>query len=633
MPMKLKITSILIAALLLICGSSAADAAVYTVEEPANGDTIYIAGDPDMYPIEYYDAKSKEYKGILPELYKRISGESGIDFSYISAGEVNEQYRLAKNNQVELVSAHAKGNVDNLTKEIHIITYSKGNKEIELCIGFTSVAPPDLIRTVTAELDSISSEELLRLTVEALVYDSPEKFPYWLIIIIAVLAIICLLFVVNYIIRRKKEKKERENRLTDSLTGIGNSLYFEKWYNSFISPASHELYYIAYIGIDIHRILQYAETSLSQELQVFAASEITASAGETDFCARVSEGHFALAFAVPSREQADEFIRHLLSRLDQFNHENVIRYHIRFQAGVFHLDAPNIPCEKALFNARYGFVHALETGEPYVFADSKLLRREEYVQGLKKKLRDAVDKKEFRLYVQYIFDGKGEMVCGAEALSRWDSPEQGLIGPSDYIYMLEDSEMIDELDYYILGECCHTLSEWKRSPKKNLWLSCNMTRITLSEDSFAQKFRDIIEKYDFDTDKLVIEITEDAIAESKKQIIDNIAFCKRMGCRIALDDFGSGYSSVMDMNDYPIDILKIDRKLITKTNTEKGKQLLRGIVKLAHYTGIMALCEGVETKDEIAAVADAHCDYIQGYLLSRANPVNERSADRNITFL
>ena len=280
-----------------------------------------------------------------------------------------------------------------------------------------------------------------------------------------------------------------------------------------------------------------------------------------------------------------------------------------------------------------GFYHARETGAPYVFTDAKLLKREEYVRGLKQKLREALDEKEFRLYVQYIFDGKGKVACGAEALSRWDSPEDGVIPPTEYIQMLETAEMIDVLDFYILEECCRTLQEWRQTPKQNLWLSCNMTRITLSDAHFPERFREIVQKYDFDIGKLVIEITEDALAESEKQVMNNIAVCKQMGCRVALDDFGCGYSSLKDLNDYPIDIIKIDRELIIESNKEKGKQLLRGVIQLSHFLGIQALCEGVETEEEMAVSVEAGCDYIQGYLLARTNPADEQSVERGITFL
>lgn len=632
--MKQKLIAIITAAVLLLFSTFAASgAAVYTVEEPTNKDTIYIAGDPDMYPIEYYDTEEKEYKGILPELYKKISDKSGIEFSYINSGTRNEQYRLAKNKQVEIVSAHAKGDVKDLAKEVHILTYDKNEKEVELCVGFTAIAPDDVVNAVSNTLTSTSAEEILRLSVETAVADSPNDFPVWLLFVAIGLAVIVAVLTVIIIIRRKKEKAAKSNRFTDPLTGIGNSLYFEQWYQNFISPASSPLYYIAYIGIDVQRILQYADSTESEEIQVFAASEIAAAARDTDFCARVSDGRFVLAFEAPVEDQAREFIEQILVRLNKFNVDVITKYHVNFQAGVFHLNAPNIPCEKAVFNARQGFYHAREINVPYVFSDSKLLKREEYVRNLKQKLRDALDKKEFRLYVQYIFDGSGKIACGAEALSRWDSPEEGLITPADYINMLETAEMIDELDFYILGECCRTLEYWKQTPKKNVWLSCNMTRITLSNENFTQRFKEIVESYDFDISKLVIEITEDALAESKAQVMDNIEFCKQLGCNIALDDFGCGYSSVKDLNDYPIDIIKIDRELIIETQNEKGRYLLNGIVKLAHFLGIKALCEGVETEEEMAASSQAECDYIQGYLLSRTNPAEEPSVERNIKFL
>ena len=585
-----------------------------------------------MYPIEYYDTDDKEYKGILPQMYKKISEDTGIDFSYINSGTVNEQYRLAKNDQVEIVSAHAKGDVDDLAEEVHILTYRKGDKEIELCVGFTAIASEDLVRTVTAALRSASSEQVLRLAVETAVTGSPAGFPLWLVFIAGALLIACVVLILIVIKHRKKAKEARENKLADSLTGIGNSLYFEQWYQNFISPASSPLYYIAYIGIDVQQILQYADSAVSEEIQIYAASEIAAQARETDFCARVSDGRFVLAFETPVEDQAKEFIEQLLSQLNRFNSDVMVKYHIHFQAGVFHLNAPNIPCEKAIFNARQGFYRARELNEPYVFADAKLLKREEYVNNLRKRLRDALDKKEFRLYVQYIFDGKGRVACGAEALSRWDSPEQGMIPPTEYIFMLETAEMIDELDFYILGECCRTLHEWKGTKKGNLWLSCNMTRITLSDENFAERFKAIVGQYDFDIDKLVIEITEDAFAASEKQVVDSIGVCKQMGCRIALDDFGCGYSSVKDLYDYPIDIIKIDRVLVGESRSEKGKRLLSGIVKLSHFLGIKALCEGVEVEEEMAASTEADCDYIQGYLLARTNPVDEPSAERDIIF-
>ena len=300
--MKRKLTAIITAAALLIISAFTANAAVYTVDKPTNGDTIYIAGDPDMYPIEYYDTQAKEYKGIVPELYKKISDSSGIDFSYINSGTSIEQYRLAINKQVEIVSAHHRGDIDDLLSEVHILTYNDGGEPVELCIGFTSIAPDNVVNTVTAALQSASSEEILRFSVETAVNNSPNDFPYWLLFVIGGLVILVIVLTVINMIRRKKEKLAKQNRLADPVTGIGNSLYFEQWYGNFISPASSALYYIAYIGVDIQQILQFADAAVSEEIQIYAASELAAESGESDFCARISDGRFALAFEAPIEE-------------------------------------------------------------------------------------------------------------------------------------------------------------------------------------------------------------------------------------------------------------------------------------------------------------------------------------------
>ena len=226
-------------------------------------------------------------------------------------------------------------------------------------------------------------------------------------------------------------------------------------------------------------------------------------------------------------------------------------------------------------------------------------------------------------YIKRIIGLPGETV---------EIADDGTIYPRQYIEMLETTGMIGELDLYILEECCRTLSAWRGTEKQNLWLSCNMTRITLSDDAFLERFCKVTEAYDFDHGKLVLEITEDALADNSEQIVRNIERCKQMGYRIALDDFGNGYSSVRDLDDYPIDIIKIDRDIILGSRSDRGKRLLIGIVGLAHFLGIEALCEGVEIEQERAAAREAECDYIQGYLLAHPAPADEKSTDRGVVF-
>lgn len=617
----------LTAAVLAVLSVTAAAAAVNFTEEPTGGDTVYIAGNPDAYPIEYYDAEAKEYRGMLPALYRRISEESGIDFTYVSAGRADQQVRLAKNRQVEIVSAHRKGAVPGLKDET--VLYRSGGDE--LCVGFTAIASDELVKTVGSALRTAPSDEIWRLSAENAA-EPPGRFPHYLLFIIGGLLLVIAVLAVWLLKKRKNEQRLRENKLTDTLTGIGNLQYFERGYRDIARSPSCTRCYIAYIGIDTKRVIQYADQAVSEEIQRCAASEIAAATDDGGFCARVSDGRFALAFTAPDEQTAWEKLEALLERLNRIDSDVMIRYHLRFAAGVFRLGASPVSCKQAMLNARHGFYRARELHQPYAVCDAKLLRREEYVHSLKEKLWKAIDEREFKLYIQYIFDGRGETACGGEALSRWESPENGVIYPGEYIEMLETADMIDELDLYILSECCRTLSAWRGTEKQNLWLSCNMTRITLSDDAFLERFCKVTEAYDFDHGKLVLEITEDALADNSEQIVRNIERCKQMGYRIALDDFGNGYSSVRDLDDYPIDIIKIDRDIILGSRSDRGKRLLIGIVGLAHFLGIEALCEGVEIEQERAAAREAECDYIQGYLLAHPAPADEKSTDRGVVF-
>ena len=602
--------------LLILISAVAVSAGVVTTAEPTNGSTVYIAGNPDMFPLEYYDDNAHEYRGILPEMYRGISEKSGYDFSYISAGDKNEQYRLAVNKQVDIVSAHQKGDVDGLTDMIELTVLNDKGEKIPVCIGFTEIASKELVEAVREGVSSLSASDILSYSAASADRSANTAFPIYLVIIAAVAVVALVVMTVLWIFNKKKEKKSRENRLIDPMTGIGNKEHFERWYNSFISPSSSVLYYIAYISIDVNRILQYTDAATAEEIQVFAAAELSSAARETDLCARITDGVFALAYQAPSEELARQKISEVTEKLNGFESDVMTKYHIRFHAGVFHLDAPNIPCEKALFNARHGYFNSVEKDIDYTFTDPKLLNRANYVRGLQKKLLKAINEKEFKLYLQYIFDGKGEKVCGAESLSRWESPEDGTIYPKDYIKLLEDAEMIDQLDLYILDRCCEQLTRWQGTQKRDIWISCNMTRITLSDTSFAERFKEIVGRYEFSPKQLILEITEDAFTGNNKQVINNIRVCRDMGFCIALDDFGAGYSSVRDITDYPIDIIKIDRQLIVNTKKERGIKLLDGVVKLAHFLGIEALCEGVETAEQMEKVTSTGCDYIQGFLLA-----------------
>lgn len=235
--------------------------------------------------------------------------------------------------------------------------------------------------------------------------------------------------------------------------------------------------------------------------------------------------------------------------------------------------------------------------------------------------KNAFECEKFKMYLQFIVDTNNGCLVGTEALARLQDEDKGILSPISFLSDLKGLEMIGQLDFYILDKVCKQLEEWNNTKMSKLSISSNFTRSTLSSPDFIEKFSEIISKYKFDHSRLIIEITED-LQESHFDVCrNNIVKCKEFGCRVALDDFGSGYSSFCDLCEYPIDIIKFDRRVIQKTSAAKVLSLFKGITELAHKFGIKVLCEGVETESELERVTSTGCDYIQGYYYSKPIPV------------
>lgn len=237
------------------------------------------------------------------------------------------------------------------------------------------------------------------------------------------------------------------------------------------------------------------------------------------------------------------------------------------------------------------------------------------------KIRYGLKNKEFKMHLQFIVDNKTKRIVSSEALSRWETSEGEVIMPGKYIGLMEKSKLIIQFDYYMFESVCDRLSKWAKTELDELTISCNFTRITISEKDFVTKIKNIADRYEFDRSKLIMEITEDSIEKNLDVARNNIMNAKELGFRIALDDIGSGYTSLISLCEYPIDIVKIDREVLLLSEKESGKKLFLGIISLIHNLNLKVVCEGVETEEQNTLVSRSECDYIQGWYYSKALPV------------
>lgn len=235
-----------------------------------------------------------------------------------------------------------------------------------------------------------------------------------------------------------------------------------------------------------------------------------------------------------------------------------------------------------------------------------------------KKIEEGFKNNEFKIHLQFIVDNKTKQIASAEALSRWENSLGEVIFPGAYIGLMEKSGLIVKFDYYIFEKVCKKLSEWKNSEFDNVTISCNITRITISEKNFVTKIKELADKYDFDKSKLILEITEDCIEKNLDVARNNIIKMKDIGFSIALDDIGTGYTSLISLCEYPIDMVKIDRAVLLSADKERGKKLFLGIISLVNSLNLKVVCEGVETEAQNQLVTESLCDYVQGWYYTKA---------------
>ena len=598
-------------------------AEVSTTAEQTGGDAIYVAGNPNLYPIEYYDEAAKEYKGILPEIYKQLSDETGIDLTYICGGVANEQEMLARNKQVEIVSAHITDSIGFLSDSVHLFSFNRDGEDISVSIGFSEIMPKETAKNIAAYMQNFSKDKALALSLSVAEHyenNSVELWAYCAILFLFIAATVLL--IVIFKLRRKARNKE-SNELVDLLTGIGNEKYFRINYKHFINSSTYSLYYIVYISINLKKIETFFGSNAAENTSLFAANTLANNVSDSDFVSRFENGAFLLALSAASKEAVVVKVTDLVNKLNaceiiESNHTKTF-----FRAGVLQLTSPNAPLETIYINSKQGYLLAEKNNTSVEMVNSSDIRSLETKSRLQRTIVDAIENHEIKMYLQFVINPSTKQIVGAEALSRWHSKKEGLIMPSQYIEDMRYLGLIADLDFYIFEEVCKEFTEWRKENIGDFWVSCNFARTSLLAPDFCRKLEDVASKYDFPREQLVIEITEDSFVEKSEIIYKNISDCKKSGYRFALDDFGSGYSSFNDLYEYPVDMIKIDRKIISKSSTEKGSALLKGISRLLHSIDMAVLCEGVETEEEFSVAKSVGCEYVQGYYNSRVLPCEE----------
>ncbi len=448
----------------------------------------------------------------------------------------------------------------------------------------------------------------------------------WVIMYVAMVLLLLVIIGLLIIRIRKIRRDSISEKLQDEETGIGNLKYFQYHFHYTLGDIARNRYFIAYIILDTSYLETYYGKTSFEGLLKYTAQVLSERVEDGEFVARITESDFALALQCADEKTAEKRLSDLLKELNSFEPTNGKNKKLVFHGVYYHLRNSDENCEVLLFTLRENCNRICGTEKLLAACDIHSINK---IQEEKKTTEDilrGLKHNEFQMYLQFCVDNKTKSIVSAEALSRWQHPEKGLILPGKYIREMERANLISQHDFYMFEQVCKQLANWHHSEFSHIAISCNFTRITLSEENFVEKLREISNRYEFERSCLAIEITEDAMEKNLAMATRNVQKCKELGFIIYLDDMGSGYTTLANLCDYPIDVVKIDRSILLKTDTQRGKELFSGIMALAHNLTILVIGEGVETKEQEEWISSTDCDFVQGWYYAKPLPVAEAEA-------
>lgn len=419
--------------------------------------------------------------------------------------------------------------------------------------------------------------------------------------------------------RYKKLGIEKRNRLLelayiDPITGLGN-------YNAYLARTKEKLEMNdkkTMIILDIDKFKSFNKKyghMKGNELLRRVGEEIKHAIRKTDIVCRLANDVFGI-FLV-GEVDVENITRRLNNKISRIKIGD-IWYNLRISMGVYICDKEEKDVQSIIDKAI--MAHDSIKGKyhvPYgVFTEEfeqKMIRESE----IENMMEEAIKNKEFEVYYQPQISTKSEKMEGAEALVRWKKDEK-MISPSEFIPIFEKNYFIIKLDEYVYERVCKNIQEMKKQIKEIPKISVNISKESLLEKDFLEKYMKITEQYGISPNDIEIEITERTTVDNNidmKEILEEI---KEKGFSIAIDDFGSGYSSLNMLEMLPIDMIKIDKSFIDRIG-EKNEtiNLLEIILLISKKLNLKTVAEGVEKSEQVQYLKKENCDFIQGYFYAK----------------
>jgi PAS domain S-box-containing protein len=420
--------------------------------------------------------------------------------------------------------------------------------------------------------------------------------------------------------------------LTDKLTGLPNRLLLiDRLTHSIERAQKYQGFHYAVLLVDLGGqsqapLLTAAARRLETSLRI---ANTTPTLRSNDVVARIEGDQFAvlldgLKAVSHAKVVADRLLTEILSPFTVNGREVFLSASIGVAVSATGYTRP----EEVLLDAETALHRAQVLGGSHCeIFDTAILQSHQAELQLEGDLKDALERREFRLMYQPIVSIASNQIVGLEALVRWQHPVLGIISPVDFIPIAERTELIVPLGEWILREACTRLRAWHDtlSVPNELWVSVNLSGVQLKDPTLVQRVGEALRDSGLQPRSLVLELTESMAMENPTGVKSLLMQLRSTGVRISIDDFGTGYSSLAHLRQLPVDALKIDRSFVRGIETRKDTADIVGtLTEMALQLDLQVVAEGIENEQQLALLRGLRCHAAQGYLFAR--PLDETKA-------
>ena len=432
------------------------------------------------------------------------------------------------------------------------------------------------------------------------------------------------------------ERKRAEELLNyqlyhDVLTGLPNRALFQDRLEQAVSRAERNKNRFALIFMDMDRFKAINDSYghiVGDVLLRSVANTMQRYIRKTDTLARIGGDEFNLL--LPEVSQLEDAANIAKKIVDHFNNETLLveghEVAISFSAGIAVYPDHGTDLTELIHKADTAMYHVKRRGKRgYALYSPAMATATQTAPAMERELRRALIDEQFELVLQPQTDTLSGEVLGAEALIRWNHPERGVVMPASFITYAEETGIIIELGDWVLREACRILRDKLTSrAHEGLVIAVNVSARQLAQTDFASKVLGILQEYGIPGRRIELEITENILMLDVEHAIHQLNQLTSFGVKVAVDDFGVGYSSLSYLHNLPLHTMKIDRSFISEIHSlEEKHSIVTGLIAMAGELGLEVVAEGVETPVQLEFLKRIECPRSQGFLVGRPVPVSQ----------